>query len=96
MGVIQFSCWKNDKKETEKSPDFKLTVKDGEKWKVIGAGWKKMAGDKSYISFSLSAPYKDKPGYRIVEEKPDERIAPEDQSKRVEDVTFVAQDDFGL
>lgn len=96
MGITQFSCWRNDKKENEKSPDYKLTTKDGDRWITIGAGWVKSAGDKKYISFSLSKPYKEQSGYRIIEDKPDERIASEDQGKRTEDVTFEVDDFDGL
>lgn len=96
MQITQFSCWKNDKKENEKSPDYRLTTKIEDKWVTIGSGWKKMAGDKPYISFSLSKPYKEKNGFRIVEEKADQRVASEDQGIRSEDITFEAKDDFGI
>lgn len=94
--ITNFSCWKNDKKENEKSPDYRLSAKVGEEWVDIGAGWIKQAGERKYISFSLSRPYKDKPGFKLVGEKADERVAPADQGIRSGDITFEAKDDFGI
>lgn len=64
-----FSCFKVGEKKSEKEPDYRLTAKIGEEFVEIGAGWiKESSKGTKYISFSLSKPYKDKKGWKLVEE----------------------------
>ena len=68
MNLKNFICFKN-KKEKDNQPDYRLSANFGTKeqpeYKEIGAGFIKGEGDKKFISFQLSKPYKDKPSYHI-------------------------------
>lgn len=65
-----FSCFKVTEKKNEKEPDYRLTMKVGEEFVDIGAGWiKESAKGTKYISFALSKPFKDRKGYHFEEDK---------------------------
>ena len=73
MGINNFSVFKNTEKKSEKEPDYRMTInvgtKDEPRFENCGAGWiKESAKGTKYISFSLSKPYKDKKGWKLVEE----------------------------
>lgn len=62
-----FSIWKNDKKEKESEPDYRLTMKVDDKFVDIGAGWIKSTSEgKKYISVSLSKAYNGKNGWKLI------------------------------
>lgn len=66
-----FSCFKVAEKENEKQPDYRLSAKVGEEFVEIGVGWIKEGNSGKFISFKLADIYKDRSGWKIVEEKPD-------------------------
>ncbi len=95
--INNFTVWKVDKKDSDKSPDYKAMVKVNDKWIEVAAGWTKSAGEKKYISFSLKKTYQDKPGWELspllptlqeAPRVPDERVAESDRGIRNEDITF--------
>ncbi len=65
--INNFNCFRNSKKEAgSKQPDYYISTKIGEEFVTIGSGWVKAATDGSkFISFKLSDPYQDKPGFHI-------------------------------
>lgn len=67
--MTNFSCFKVTEKKNEKEPDYRLTAKVGDEFIEIGAGWiKESAKGTKYISFSLSKPYKDRKGWKLIEQ----------------------------
>jgi len=72
--ITGFSIWKNDKKEKDTQPDYKLSAKVqvGNEYIFtdIGAGFvKETQGGKKYISCSMKKEYEDKDGFVIVTTK---------------------------
>ncbi len=67
-----FIIQKNNFKDTDNKPDYRIVAKDGEEFVTVGAGWKKQdkAGN-AYISCTLSKSFNGKPGYRIASEAPE-------------------------
>jgi uncharacterized protein (DUF736 family) len=63
--ITNFSCFKVSEKKSDQSPDYTLSAKVGEQYVNIGAGWIKESKGTKYISFKLSDPYMDKPGFTI-------------------------------
>ena len=69
----EFLIFKNqDKQAGSKQPDFNLSAKQGDKWVTIAVGWNRVSpkGTKM-ISCVLAKPFKDRPGYKIVEDTDD-------------------------
>lgn len=56
MKNISLALFKNDHKKEEKHPDYEVSMKVGDKFEKVGAGWKKMsAKGTNFISISLQA-----------------------------------------
>lgn len=54
MKITQFQIFPNKYKKEEKHPDYKISIKVGEKFVEVGAGWKKKtAKGDMYLSCSL-------------------------------------------
>lgn len=71
--IREFLIFRNEKKQpNSKEPDFRLNAKQGEEWVNIAVGWNRVSpkGTKM-ISCVLAKPFKDKPGYKIVEDTDD-------------------------
>lgn len=74
----EFAIFKATEKKNEKSPDYNISVKIGEKWTNIGGAWIRESGKgQKFFSCKLSAPYQDRKGYEIVESKPEVKPAAE-------------------
>ena len=75
--IREFLIFRNEKKQpNSKEPDFRLSAKSGEEWINIAVGWNRVSpkGTKM-ISCVMAKPFKDKPGYKIVEDT-DDRTEP--------------------
>ena len=68
----EFLIFKAKEKNNDKSPDFNITAKVGDKFVNIGAGWnRKTKGNPpvGFISCKLSNQYQDKKGYHLTEDE---------------------------
>ncbi len=70
--IKNFACFKTLEKK-EGQPDYRLTAnigtKDEPKYVDVGAGWIKEGNKGKFISFTLSKPYGDRPGFTMVQEE---------------------------
>jgi uncharacterized protein (DUF736 family) len=64
-----FAIFKAKEKKNEKSPDYNISMKVGEKFVNIGGAWLKESKGQKYFSCSLSKPYKAQSGWEITEVK---------------------------
>lgn len=79
-----FVILKNNKKNPEdKTPDYRISVKDGEKFVEAGGCWLKESEKGKYFSCKLSLPYKDRKGWtltpieqQVAEVKKEDELAP--------------------
>lgn len=71
MSLENFTIFKNNFKEKETQPDYKINTKEGDEWVEWGACWKKQGSNGQYLSCSKSKPM-DKPAQQ------EEKINPED------------------
>ncbi len=56
--ITNFSIFPNTYKKEDKQPDFILSAKIGEnQFQKIGVAWKKVTGDKKYLSCKLNEGY---------------------------------------
>lgn len=67
--IKNFAVFKNTKKESEKQPDYNLSIKVGESYVNVGGGWIKEGKSGKFISFKLSDAFGDRKGYSITEDK---------------------------
>ena len=66
----EFAIFKATEKKNDKSPDYNISVKMGDKWTNIGGAWLRESGKGTkFFSCKLSAPYQDRKGYEIIEQK---------------------------
>jgi uncharacterized protein (DUF736 family) len=66
--IKNFSIFKAKEKKNEKSPDYNISLKVGEKYLIVGGCWLKEGKSGKYFSCSLSNGYKEIPGYCITED----------------------------
>src|ERR1700759_2565204 len=67
--ITSFACFKNNNKEKDSHPDYRLSIKQGEKYVEIGSGWlKESKNGGKFISFQLKKQYGSFPGFKIVED----------------------------
>lgn len=62
-----FAIFKALEKKTEKSPDYLISMKVGDKFVNIGGAWIKDAKNGKYLSCKLSESYADRKSYAITE-----------------------------
>lgn len=67
---------KNDKKKSDKEPDYRMSTKIGEEYVTIGACWLKDGAKGKYFSCKLSDAYNDRPEYEIIEVGKDAFVPP--------------------
>lgn len=82
--IKNFAIFQNTNKENEKQPDYKMSVKIGDKFVDAGVGWKRTS-EKGvvYLSMKLSDPWekeyegvkKSGPGFYLAEESKSEDTA---------------------
>ena len=60
-----FAIFKATEKKNEKSPDYNISMKIGEKYETIGGCWIKDGAKGKFFSCQLSKSYKDRAGYHI-------------------------------
>lgn len=64
------AIFKNNYKDNENQPDFKIMAKNGDELKEVGAAWKKQdKNGNTFLSGKLQEQYGEKPGFEIVEEE---------------------------
>lgn len=66
--IKSFAIFKNSRKENENQPDYKISAKIGDNFVEIGGAWIKEGAKGKFFSCKLSAPYKERKGYKLVEE----------------------------
>lgn len=66
--IKSFAIFKNSHKEKDGQPDYKISAKIGEEFVEIGGAWIKEGKNGKFFSCKLSAPYKERKGYKLVEE----------------------------
>lgn len=62
--ITSFAIFKAEKK-SEKSPDYTISAKIGEKYVTIGGAWIKDGTKGKFFSCQLSKPYNEKAGYHV-------------------------------
>lgn len=73
----EFLIFKAKEKSSDKSPDFNITAKVGEKFVTIGAGWnRKSKTGTPFISCLMAKPFKDLKGWHLTEDGVDEKTEP--------------------
>lgn len=88
----EFLIFKAKEKSNDKSPDFNITAKIGEKFVNIGAGWnRKSKTGTPFISCLLAKPFKDLKGWHLDEDKNENQpeLTPQEKSKVAEE-EFIA------
>lgn len=55
MENLNITLWVNENKKEEKHPDYTASIKIGDKFEDVGAGWKKTSPNsgKKFLSISL-------------------------------------------
>jgi uncharacterized protein (DUF736 family) len=90
----EFCIFKATEKNNDKSPDYKITAKVGDKFVPIGAGWnRKTKGVPavSFISCKLSNPFKDFKGFHLEEdENPTAKLPVESHQEPTAEEDFIA------
>lgn len=66
--IKQFAIFKAKEKKNEKSPDYNISVKVGEKYLNVGGCWLKEGKGGKYFSCKLSDGYQDRKGFSITED----------------------------
>jgi len=56
---IRFSLFKNDRKASEKQPDYAISMKIDDSFRNVGAGWIKEGQKGQYISCTLDTEKKE-------------------------------------
>ena len=74
-----FAIFKAKEKKNEKSPDYNISIKVGDKYVNAGGCWLKESKGQKYFSCALAKPYKVQSGWEIVEIK-GEPVAPVDNT----------------
>ena len=69
----QFTIFKATDKKNEKSPDYNISIKVGEKWINIGGAWIRESNGKKFFSCKLSDAYGERNGFHITEDKKEEQ-----------------------
>lgn len=64
-----FAIFKANEKKNEKSPDYNISIKVGEKYETIGGCWIKEGKNGKFFSCKMSEPYGQRKGYEIAESK---------------------------
>jgi uncharacterized protein (DUF736 family) len=67
----EFVIFRNENKKGEKEPDYKLSIKAGDKWEEIGGAWLRTSSKGTkFFSCKLSDAYKDvRKGWHLEEDK---------------------------
>lgn len=86
----EFLIFKATEKNNDKSPDFKLSAKIGDKFVNIGAGWnRKSAKGTPFISCLLAKPFKDMKGFHLAEDGNQTELTQEEK-KKIADEEYIA------
>lgn len=86
-----FNIFKTKQKKNDKSPDYNISIKDGDRYLNIGGCWLKEGKDgQKYFSCKLSDGYKDVMGFSI--ERDEEFIKKEFNSSLTDDEKQILQD----
>ena len=64
-----FAIFKAQEKKNDKSPDYNISMKIGDKYENIGGCWIKEGKSGKFFSCKLSEPYQQRKGYEITESK---------------------------
>lgn len=83
-----FVIFKNEYKEKENQPDYRVRTKDGEEYVDWGACWAKQGSKGQYLSCTKSKPMDKKPHEQSLEEKQANHPKGEDEGIDPNDIPF--------
>jgi uncharacterized protein (DUF736 family) len=81
-----FAIFKAKEKKNEKSPDYNISMKVGDKYENIGGCWIKEGKSGKFFSCKLNGPYQQRKGYEITESKSvmSQAITPENYPQSID------------
>jgi uncharacterized protein (DUF736 family) len=83
-----FNIFKNTYKEKEGQPDYKMSMKIGDKYIEIGGCWLKDGKDGvKFFSCKLNDPYKERGGWKLAEVSPKAEVEQVEQVEQTEEIS---------